>query len=434
MSAFGTGAGARPLARLHAILGTPGLVIGLLSILSFAFGLIALAGGYHQFRDTSRDALHRVLGEWVRVTPVDHLRRTLKDHADRWQQADPAGRVALRPELEARLAELGRALNQPGGSDPLLAIVSMELSADGAPPLALARWPRPGVGAGSAADTHAFRDRFPILAAGPSPSTRPAIALEVRYRVAAVVEGAATDLEASYHRLLLALLGLSGYSLLCLAYMIGHARALRDRVARVSAGQEGGRSKSEYQWMRSARLRSSSRVRSRPKLCTSSAPKEETPTSVTQTGLPVTSAASRTRSGHSVSCQWFQSSGKPCTPTASTCSITPCEAMLRRKSMSQEETPPRTMGRFGFAARMATEACLTMSAKRSQWGSSLKFQWDKLFGSFHNTTASTILGGSSRTVYDTIFSRASPDVGRRRVERHGYKPQQGWIIHISVGK
>lgn len=222
---------AHPLAKLHATLGTPGLMIGLLSLLSFAFGLVALARGYHQFRDTSRDALRRVIGEWVRITPVDHLSRTLKDHAYRWQQADAEGREALRPELDVRLAVLGRELNQPGGSDPLIAIVSMDLSPDGGAPLA--RWPLPGQDAG--ADARAFRDRIPILNAGPDPSRRPALALDVRYRVATVVEGAATDLEASYHRLLLALLGLSAYSLLCLAYMVGHARALRERVSRESA-------------------------------------------------------------------------------------------------------------------------------------------------------------------------------------------------------
>ncbi len=221
-----------PLARLQATLGTPGLMIGVLSLLSFAFGLVALARGYHQFRDTSRDALRRIIGEWVRTTPVDHLRRTLKDHAFRWQQADPAGREALRPELAVRLAQLGHALNQPGGSDPLIAIVSMDLAPRTGSPLA--RWP-PSRPSASGADSRAFRDRIPILPDGPDPTRLPAIALDVRYRVATVAERAAEDLEASYHRLLLALLGLSGYSLLCLAYMVGHARALRDRVARESA-------------------------------------------------------------------------------------------------------------------------------------------------------------------------------------------------------
>jgi signal transduction histidine kinase len=57
----------------------------------------------------------------------------------------------------------------------------------------------------------------------------------IRYQVTPSVERAALGLESSYHRLLLAVLGLSGYSLLCLAYMILHARALSERVARESA-------------------------------------------------------------------------------------------------------------------------------------------------------------------------------------------------------
>ena len=55
------------------------------------------------------------------------------------------------------------------------------------------------------------------------------------YRVVPEIAEAVSDVETSYHRLLLALLGLSGYSLLCLGYMVLHARALRERVAREAA-------------------------------------------------------------------------------------------------------------------------------------------------------------------------------------------------------
>jgi signal transduction histidine kinase len=57
----------------------------------------------------------------------------------------------------------------------------------------------------------------------------------VRYRIAPAFDSAARGLETSYRRLLLALLGLSGFSLLCLGYMILHAQALSERVARESA-------------------------------------------------------------------------------------------------------------------------------------------------------------------------------------------------------
>jgi hypothetical protein len=55
--------------------------------------------------------------------------------------------------------------------------------------------------------------------------------------------------------------------------------------------------------MRGARPIRSSAVRRRPKACTSSAPKVETPTSVTQIGRSVTASISAMRSGHSFSCQ-----------------------------------------------------------------------------------------------------------------------------------
>jgi hypothetical protein len=39
---------------------------------------------------------------------------------------------------------------------------------------------------------------------------------------------------------------------------------------------------------------------------------------------------------------------------------------------------------------MALLAAMTMPAKIFQSGSSLKSQWERLFGSFHNMTASTM--------------------------------------------
>jgi signal transduction histidine kinase len=57
----------------------------------------------------------------------------------------------------------------------------------------------------------------------------------MRYRVAGPLEEAARGVEASFRRVLLALLGLSGFSLLCLGYMILQAQALSRRVARESA-------------------------------------------------------------------------------------------------------------------------------------------------------------------------------------------------------
>ena len=70
--------------------------------------------------------------------------------------------------------------------------------------------------------------------------------------------------------------------------------------------------------MRGARPFKSSAVRPSPQACTSSAPKVETPTSLTQTGRGVSARISSIFAGQSLIDQWFQSSGKPCTAIAST--------------------------------------------------------------------------------------------------------------------
>src|SRR6478672_766154 len=54
------------------------------------------------------------------------------------------------------------------------------------------------------------------------------------------------------------------------------------------------------------------------------------------------------------------------------------------------EMPPSTMGSSGFSLRMALLAAMTMSENIFQSGSSLKSQCERLLGSFHNMTASTM--------------------------------------------
>jgi signal transduction histidine kinase len=80
----------------------------------------------------------------------------------------------------------------------------------------------------------ALRDAIPLVEATGDGGAG-AIDLVVLCQVSPTVERGALGLETSYHRLLLAVLGLSGYSLLCLAYMIFHARALSVQVAREAA-------------------------------------------------------------------------------------------------------------------------------------------------------------------------------------------------------
>src|SRR5579872_3543733 len=54
------------------------------------------------------------------------------------------------------------------------------------------------------------------------------------------------------------------------------------------------------------------------------------------------------------------------------------------------EMPPRASGTPGHSRRMAWPAAITISANFFQSGSSLKSQWDRLFGSFHSMMASII--------------------------------------------
>src|SRR3954467_4112086 len=55
------------------------------------------------------------------------------------------------------------------------------------------------------------------------------------------------------------------------------------------------------------------------------------------------------------------------------------------------EMPPSTMGTSGFTARIASAPASTSCANIFQSGSSLKSQCERLLGSFHNITASTIV-------------------------------------------
>src|SRR5947207_2519779 len=52
------------------------------------------------------------------------------------------------------------------------------------------------------------------------------------------------------------------------------------------------------------------------------------------------------------------------------------------------EIPPSTRGSPGVSAATATDARLTISPKIRQFGSIWKSQWERLFGSFQNITAS----------------------------------------------
>jgi signal transduction histidine kinase len=211
--------------RLHAILGAPGLMIGLFALLSFGMGLYVLAREYDRPRQTGRDAVHRVVDGWVHM-PSGHLSLTLVDCVDFWREAPPAERPAQKEMLRLALEGLGRELDRQPERFPLIHVTALEVEAPGGE--TLARWVSPTATEVKGAEV---ADRMPLTA----PGQRPAVALNFRYRVAPNFEDGVRGLEVSYRRLLLGLLGLSGFSLLCLAYMVLNARALSERVAREAA-------------------------------------------------------------------------------------------------------------------------------------------------------------------------------------------------------
>ncbi len=213
-------------ARLHGVLGAAGVIIGALSLLSFGFGLVVLVGEYHRPLQTGRAALHRVIAGWLRLD--DYLGYTLIDHAEHYRRADAAGRVAARRLLDRAVTDLGDELAHHDAQFRLIRIIALDLEARGGP--ALASW-RPEAGSTSGRDLTTDR----IALTEDDPGGGPILELVVRYKVVPEVADAVDDVETSYHRLLLALIGLSGYSLLCLGYMVLHARSQRERIAREAA-------------------------------------------------------------------------------------------------------------------------------------------------------------------------------------------------------
>lgn len=202
------------------------MIVGVVSVAALGFSLIVLAREYDLLRRTGREVSERAIESWARATPVDEVGRTLPDYADAWRS---------KPDDPTLLGRVREALAALGGAselrDPRFAVVSverLELSLDDGP--AVASWfsetpSMPGIAA---------EERRLILLGG-DVEAGSAVVLVVGYRAGALVEEALSELETSYRRLLLAVLGLSGYSLLCLLAMVLQVRILSDRAARESA-------------------------------------------------------------------------------------------------------------------------------------------------------------------------------------------------------
>jgi len=210
--------------HLRATLGLPGLMIGACSVVSSGFGLYVLAVDYGRPRQAAHAVVQGLVANWVRLP--DHRGLTLADYADQWAVAPPDERGVAGAMLQGVVKQLGNELDRQGQRFPLVQVVALDVVPDGAVPLAGWRAPLAGVPAGPPETVQ----WLPLAAGGPTP-----MGLRVAYRVAPALDAAGRQLETSYHRLLLALLGLSGFPLLCLGYMILHAQALSERVARESA-------------------------------------------------------------------------------------------------------------------------------------------------------------------------------------------------------
>jgi signal transduction histidine kinase len=215
-------------AGLHRALGTPGLLIGALSLLMVGFGLVIVQREYDRMGRTRSALVRRVVARWVRTASADYLgARNLTDDVELWRRGRPDLETARRA-VERSLARLGAWFDQQATRAPFLQVVSLSLHGVGdEAPL---NWPaRPT----PVADTLVERD-IELL---PAQGSLPAVHFDARVRVEAEVAGVLSGLEASYRRLLLAVLGLSGYSMLCLVYMGWHAHSLRQRASREAARQ-----------------------------------------------------------------------------------------------------------------------------------------------------------------------------------------------------
>lgn len=214
---------------VRAALGVPGLLIAGLSLVMFLFGLIVVRRDLGRLDSLGNDLPVRLLSRWSRTASSDYLNmRNLVDDADDWRRAPPESADAPRAAAGRALERLGDWFESQNTRAPLLEVVEARLvRSDTTPPLV---WRSRSI-----VTLDALRSvRVHVLAAS---ETLPAVWLDVLYRPDAEVLALGNELNASFRRMLLAVVGLSGYSLLCLAYMAFHAHTARRLAAREAATQ-----------------------------------------------------------------------------------------------------------------------------------------------------------------------------------------------------
>jgi signal transduction histidine kinase len=212
------------LARLGSILGWHGLMSGLIALVAFAYGLGMLVQEYDRPREIEREVLLRVLTNWAQAP--DYLGKSLFDYARDWLDATEGSRPELRNRVHESLRHLGQSLERHDTQFPLISVVGLELRRRGGE--SLLHWePRYGtVGTASL-----YKETVPVTEGAEGR----ALDLVVRYHVAPEVDSVVESAERYYNRMIRALIGLSGASLLCFGYMVLHVLGLRDRVAREAA-------------------------------------------------------------------------------------------------------------------------------------------------------------------------------------------------------
>lgn len=208
------------VAWLRSMLGWQGLMIAFITLISFLFGLLMLIQEYQRPHETKREVLHSVLASWMRAP--DYLGLNLLDYGARWRRAPSDDQREL---VEGSLRRLGEDLEFHDDQFPLITIVGLSL-VEGEK--ALASWsPRYVEHPPVSAETETIQ-----VADG---GVGPPLLLRVSYQVSSPVDSVFLATERYDDRLIEALIGLSGGSLLCFGYMVLYVQELRERVARESA-------------------------------------------------------------------------------------------------------------------------------------------------------------------------------------------------------
>lgn len=214
-------------AVLMRALGPTGLLFAAISVLMLAFSLFVLQRDYDRLEQARADLLSRIIGRWARTASADYLgRRSLPDLADAWRRASPKDEPKARARVERSLDEMGDWFEQQNLKAPMVEIISMSLHLRGRP--RAISW-RSRVGPAAEVQT---LDPVTLL---PETLEEPAVDLVVGYRSEPEVVEVVSDLETSYRRLLLAVFGLSAYSVVCLVYMVYHGQVMHSQISRDAA-------------------------------------------------------------------------------------------------------------------------------------------------------------------------------------------------------